>query len=57
MTDIEVAIQFFNGWKNMNEETRKTLPQNTVAYNAYTKEIEYLEMAIKALKQVEGGAV
>lgn len=55
MTDIEIAIRFFNGWKNMNEKTRKTLPQNTVAYNAYTKEIEYLELAIKALKQMEGG--
>lgn len=56
MTDIEVAIRFFNGWKNRDEKDRKILPQNTIAYNAYTKEIEYLELAIKALKQMEGGA-
>lgn len=56
MTDIEGAIRFFNSWKNWDEKDRKMLPQNTIAYNAYTKEIEYFELAIKALKQMEGGA-
>lgn len=53
LDDRQNAIKYFEAQRGYTQQFLKAIPEHTVAHQAYTLELEYLNLAIEAITALD----